>query len=247
MEDLSRGIRMAIAPTYRCNLKCPRCNRWIDKFPWQGDCDLTVEEVREAGRMLKEAGIKVNKVRVTGGEPTLHPRLKEIVDVIADEWGVCRWTHVLTNGTTVKTRPRDIKAKYSGGKGVAVDFKLSQHRPFTISPADLGLIGGHGTEFPCEQQTGCGRLFDAFGFSFCVIAGSLGRVLGIDPYSRTPVLKGDPEICKHCIFSIGRKARWRIWGAWMRGEQEAVTETWRRAEERFRMLPFRFKRWRERS
>lgn len=244
-EDLSKGIRFGVAPTYRCNLHCLMCNRWIDKFSWQGNSDVSVEAVRQAGLLLKEYGIKVNKVRVTGGEPTLHPQLKEIVDVIATEWGVCRWTHVLTNGTTAKTRPVDIKATYSGGSGVAVGTKLSQHRPFSISPADLGMVGKYGTEWPCEQQTGCGRLFDAFGFSFCVIAGSLGRLLRINPYSRTPVLKGNPDICKHCIFSIGRKARWRIWGRWAEGKQEPVTETFAATEDRYRQEPFLFKLWSE--
>lgn len=243
-EDLSKGIRFGIAPTYRCNLHCSMCNRWIDKFPWQDDCDLEAEDVREAGRMLKEAGLKVNKVRMTGGEPTLHPQLAEICDVVASEWGIARCTAVLTNGTTKGRRPLKINARYKD-----IDSKVGfvkNHRPFSISPSDLGLRGDYGTKWPCEQQTGCGRLFDAFGFSFCVIAGSLGRLLRIDPYSRTPVLKGDPEICKHCLFSLGRKQRWRIWGRWMEGQQEAVTETYRSAEERFRQLPFQFKRWRER-
>lgn len=245
IEDLSKGIRFGVVPTYRCNLRCDMCNRRIDKFPWQ-ESDLAVEDVQEAGKLLKEAGLKINKVRVTGGEPTLHPQLREIVDVIATEWGVVRWTHVLTNGTTVKTRPSDIKAKYSGGPKISTDFKLSRHHPFSISPADLGLQGDYGTKYPCEQQSGCGRLFDAFGFSFCVLAGSLGRLLRIDPYSETPILEGDPRICKHCIFSIGRKMRWRIWGRWRQGLQDGMTPTYKVAEDAFRLLPFRFKRWKER-
>lgn len=242
IEDLSKGIRFGIAPTYRCNLNCRYCNRGVDKHPWQ-DADLSVEDVEQAGDMVKSAGIKVNKVRVTGGEPTLHPQLKEICDAISERWGIIRWTHVLTNGTTVKTRPRDIKAKYSADRPTD---KSKFHRPFSISPDDLGLRGDYGTKWPCEQQTGCGRLFDGFGFSFCVLAGHLGRLLRIDPYSRTPVLQGDPRICKHCLFSLGRRQRWRIWGRWQQGKQEAETKTYREGNAMLAQLPFRFKRWRER-
>lgn len=241
IEDLSKGIRFGIVPTYKCNLHCAMCNRWLDKFNWP-DSDLTAGDVKEAGEMVIAAGLKVNKVRITGGEPTLHPQLVEICDITRDVWKVERCTTVLTNATTKATRPKQIWARYK-----STDEKSEKiHYPMSISPADLGLQGDYGTKFPCEQQRGCGRLFDAHGFSFCVLAGSLGRLLRIDPYSRTPVLEGDPEICKHCLFSLGRKQRWRIWGRWMEGQQEAVTETYRRAEERFRQLPFRFKRWRER-
>ena len=240
-EDRREPVRFGIVPTYRCNLKCEMCNRGIDKFPWQPS-DLTAADVKEAGEMVVAAGIRVNKVRITGGEPTLHPELKEICDITRDVWQVERCTTVLTNGTTRKTRPRDIWARYKGGDGTAVKV----HQPFSISPADLGLQGRYGTEWLCELQKGCGRLFDGFGFSFCVLAGSISRLLRIDPYSKTPVLKGDERICKHCIFSLPRRQRWKIWEAWREGKQEAVTKTYKEAEEEFRSLPFRFKRWRER-
>jgi len=241
IEDQREPVRFGIVPTYRCNLKCEMCNRGIDKFPWQPS-DLTADDVREAGEMVVAAGIRVNKVRITGGEPTLHHELKEICDITRDVWKVERCTTVLTNGTTRNTRPQGIWARYKGGDETTVKV----HQPFSISPADLGLQGRYGTEWLCEQQKGCGRLFDAFGFSFCVLAGPIGRLLRIDPYSKTPVLKGDERICKHCIFSLPRKQRWKIWGAWREGKQEAVTKTYRDAEDAFRLLPFRFKRWRER-
>jgi hypothetical protein len=242
IEDLSKGIRFGLAITYRCNMQCSMCNRFIDKFPWQQPSDLTVADVKEAGEMVIASSLKVNKVRVTGGEPTLHPQLKEICDSIRDDWKVAKYTHILTNGTTINKRPRDIWARYKDGDETTVKI----HHPFSISPTDLGMSGPFGTELPCEQQTGCGRLFDAFGFSFCVISGSLGRLLRIDPYSKTPVMMGDKRICKHCIFSLPRKIRWRIWGRWRAGQQEAVTKTYQDAEDVFKLLPFRFKRWKER-
>lgn len=241
IEDRSKGIRFGIVPTYACNLKCNMCNRWLDKFNWP-DSDLTTSDVEEAGEMVVAAGIKVNKVRITGGEPTLHPRLAEICDITRDVWKVERCTTVLTNATTKATRPKQIWARYK-----STDEKTEKiHHPFSISPNDLGLKGDYGTKYPCEQQMGCGRLFDAYGFSFCVLAGSLGRLLRIDPYSKTPVLEGDPRICKHCIFSVGRKMRWRIWSRWRAGLQEAATRTYRDAEDAFKMLPYRHVRWKER-
>lgn len=239
IEDLSKGIRFGVVPTYRCNMKCDMCNRGIDKFPWQKS-DLTVEDVKEAGEMLIATGLKVNKVRITGGEPTLHPQLKEICDVVRDVWQIQRMTAVLTNGSTKESRPRKIWARYKA------DVVEKMHRPYSISPADLGLRGDYGTKFPCEQQTGCGRLFDGFGFSFCVLAGSIGRMLRIDPYSKTPMTDGDERICKHCLFSLKRSTRWGIWTAWKEGKQEAVSKTYQDAYAAFQLLPFKFKRWKDR-
>ena len=241
-EDQREPVRFGVVPTYRCNMRCDMCNRGIDKFPWQPS-DLTAADVKEAGEMVIAAGIRVNKVRITGGEPTLHPELREICDITRDVWQVERCTTVLTNGTTKQTRPWGIWARYKGGDGTGP----KEHFPTTISPADMGLSDRYGTEWVCDQQKGCGRLFDAFGFSFCVLAGALGRMLGIDPYSRTPVLKGDERICKHCIFSLSRKVRWRIWQAWRDGKQEPVTRTYQEAEDAYRLLPFRFKLWKERD
>lgn len=241
------GLRFGIVPTYRCNMSCPNCNRGIDMFPWPEGNELSWRSVKQAGEMVNASGINVNKVRITGGEPTLFQGLKGIVEAVKRYWKPDRLTTVLTNGTTVGTRPK-VKARYKAGTKKQEDF--DRYKPWMLSPTDLGIDEvnecGYGTDYPCEQQKGCGRLFDPYGFSFCVLASSLGRFLRIDPYSYEVNLHGDPNICRHCLYSVSRKTMWEVWKKWRAGEIEYPSKTFKRAIEWFRDEPFVFSRWRDR-
>ncbi len=90
--------------------------------------------------------------------------------------------------------------------------KLKFFRPSRLSPLDLNpeYEVRRGVNGDCSIQGGCGRLFDAHGFAPCIFSGAIGRLLGIDPYSAQPVLRGNPEICKHCPYSMGRKQMWKL-------------------------------------
>ena len=142
-------LRYGITPTYRCNLSCALCNRWLDLFKWP-DSDVTVDEVRRAGEMVKALpNTRLNKVRITGGEPTLHPQLVEICQVVADVWQPERRTVVLTNGVVKDRPPRLPSARWKGGNDKVTGPRKdpsTYHRPWSISPADLGLSGPCGTE-----------------------------------------------------------------------------------------------------
>jgi radical SAM protein with 4Fe4S-binding SPASM domain len=86
--------------TYKCNLNCEYCyNR--DKL---NTCkELSLEGMKKVIDTLKENG--VDKVVFTGGEPTLYPYFKEIVNYVYDkELNI----EVLTNGTTLSKVEQDI-------------------------------------------------------------------------------------------------------------------------------------------
>lgn len=216
-------VRYGISATYRCNQKCLHCNRYLREVEWP-DSDVAVQDVVEAGAKIRAAGIIVNKVRITGGEPTLHPDLAGICKAVNETWRTERQTVVLTNHTLPLPDLTGTKARYSWGSDTP---KNELHRPWTISPADLGLkpvVGYNGKA--CWVQRGCGRLFDRYGFGPCVLAGAMGRVLGIDPYESMPVLFGREEMCMHCICSLRRNKQWQLWGEASRGELDFPTKTY---------------------
>jgi len=217
-------VRFGVAPTYRCNQECRWCNRFLDLLPWP-DSDMRLEDVRTAGELLREHGIVVGRIRFTGGEPLMHPRIGDLCREFQREWNPLTRMHMFTNGSL--GRPRGLPARVrSTGAGKA------GHMPWMVSPADLGIATYFGYVKPCRVQWVCGRLFDAFGFSFCIHAGSLGRLLGIDPYSGYPQMMGRPEICRHCICSVPiRKGRNNVQRAAMAGEFEHPTKTFRDAME----------------
>ena len=67
-----------------CNLKCRHCwitPRFVDGKPDPGDV-IDVDALREAVAEAKPLGL--SNAKLTGGEPLLHPRFIEIVDMLFD-------------------------------------------------------------------------------------------------------------------------------------------------------------------
>ncbi len=82
VDSHGRVIRdLRVSVTDRCNFRCVYCLDPDARF-------MSKQEVLTAGQMLQvvEAAVElgVRKVRVTGGEPTLHPELGKIVAGIAE-------------------------------------------------------------------------------------------------------------------------------------------------------------------
>ena len=80
--------------TYKCNLKCHICfnSERMKRKQQDGTIDMPVEYFREVFERLP----KVNKrhtCRLVGGEPTLHPKLNEFIEIV-NEFG-----HNCTIGT----------------------------------------------------------------------------------------------------------------------------------------------------
>ena len=221
-------VRFGIVLTYDCNLRCQGCNRYLDvmRVP---NSDIGLDDIQEGYNRVMAAKIEIRKCRVTGGEPLLHPQFVEAVTLIGQTWNKDYGgrTCVFTNGTQVIPKQgRSWRYKSS-----AATDRDAAFWPSMLSPADLGLEPVLGGEQRCKIQAGCGRLFDAFGFGFCIFAGPLGRLLGIDRYAAHPLLEGRPEICKHCQFSQPANIRARLSAQQRAGTLEGgyPTKTFRRA------------------
>lgn len=94
-----------------CNLACRHCwivPHFVDGQPDPGDV-INVEALRAAVREAKPLGLRTAKL--TGGEPMLHPRFREIVDLLTAE-GIR--SNMETNGTLVTAEmARHLKEKSS--------------------------------------------------------------------------------------------------------------------------------------
>jgi SynChlorMet cassette radical SAM/SPASM protein ScmF len=84
--------------TDSCNLRCRHCwiaPRFVDGQPAPGEY-LDLDLLRQAIAEAKPLGL--HNVKLTGGEPTLHPQFAEVVDLLTAE-GLR--AHIETNGTLV--------------------------------------------------------------------------------------------------------------------------------------------------
>jgi len=224
-------VAMQVAVTYRCNSACKWCVQRLDVIRWQVDTDVTVEEIRTAARLLKLYGIKIGKLRITGGEPLLHPKLRQLLEAINETWAPrTGWFRIYSNGKLPLLR--GIPGRFSVVPVNSVK-KTDLFTPFNVSPADLGIEPKFGFVQPCVQQLYCGRWFDCFGFTSCGVAGVLGAMLGEDTYEPLPVMMGRPSVCQHCLYSLPKKERHAITIKVKDGKIPDVTKTFHRAIERW--------------
>ena len=138
---------------------------------------------------------------------------------------------VFSNG--IKDRPSIPNTRYRVA-APTLEEKEVKHTPPMISPLDLGLTPSRGFNGYCHRQRACGRLFDCYGFSFCIFAGAIGRVLGIDPYKPHPVLDGNIDICGHCPFTMGVGGAFKLFDDVNQGKIEYPTKTYREGIQRIK-------------
>jgi len=191
--------KATIIVTTRCSRKCPHC-----AFPWDYIWDSNKLHIGWLGDVLQ----KVQKVEITGGEPTEHPRFAELVPAIqrmakrveADELSIVtgRYHPLLTRFTTVfvseyDDNTEDVKKIKAENKHVFSG--VPQHFPADSSTgegkrchrADIGVMSILNTRmYPCVT----GPAYDKAPF--------LELHHGMD--WRAGIAK-TPFYCAHCRFS----------------------------------------------
>ncbi|WP_456456515.1 radical SAM protein [Thermovibrio sp.] len=108
----------------KCNLNCYQCHN-RRHFKGEGKL-LKEEELKEKLSMLKLLGVEL--IIVSGGEPTLEPKLKEGLKVIKEEGFPIRLD---TNGTNPQKVKELIKEDLIDG--VALDVKIPLKSEYTPS------------------------------------------------------------------------------------------------------------------
>ena len=97
---------------WRCNLRCGMCNHWREERV----NPLSFAELRTVVEDIAELGCR--KVHITGGEPTLHHELPEIVAYMSQK-GIR--VNITTNGTLL-TRGRARALADAGLRGATISL-----------------------------------------------------------------------------------------------------------------------------
>lgn len=176
-----RSLRYAeIDITYRCNLKCGNCNRSCTQAPSR----MAMSPAQIAGFVRESiaSGIHWERIRLLGGEPTLHPALSEILNQLRAyrEKSAPGLRIVLcTNGCGERVRrvlatlPPDVEIKNT--------FKTTRERlfrPFNLAPRDLRRYRFADFAAGCRIIADCGLGVTPMGYYPCAVAGGIDRVFG---------------------------------------------------------------------
>jgi len=233
--------RFQVNLTYQCNLQCEYCIQFVDKIRWEDPMEVELDDLVLAGKILRESEVDVSLLRVSGGEPTMHPQFEKCMDLIAD-WDKQKFI-LCTNGIQEKPIKHDIRYRISKpGRR-----KRQKHTPPMVSPFDLGMKIPKRPPIYCIIIHRCGILFDAHGFAPCGNAAPLGRLLRRDPYDTKPVTAGfDMEMCKHCYSILSKEERNELSVEIKAGRLEYPTKTYREGLERDKEEPFVFKTFKQR-
>jgi cyclic pyranopterin phosphate synthase len=109
---------LRISLTDRCNLRCVYC------MPAQGMKFIPRPELLTDDEILRvvraAAKIGFNKIRLTGGEPTIRPHVVDIVREIASLPGIDDVT-MTTNGLLLDRMAHDLKAAGLGRVNISID------------------------------------------------------------------------------------------------------------------------------
>jgi uncharacterized Fe-S cluster-containing radical SAM superfamily protein len=119
----------------RCNLTCRHC--FISCSPHNDSFGfLSFEEVRT--RLNESMALGVKEYYFTGGEPFLHPRMVEILELTLHHGPAT----VLTNGTVLKDAWLERLARAEADSLYSLEFRVSLDGP---SPATNDPVRGAGT------------------------------------------------------------------------------------------------------
>ncbi len=98
-------LNLRISLTQECNMHCSYCHREGETNPY------TVMSVEEIVHIVKIAlGLRISRVKLTGGEPLLRTDILEILGGIADLRGL-KDLSMTTNGTFLEAMAKDLKMK----------------------------------------------------------------------------------------------------------------------------------------
>jgi len=218
--------------TYRCNLRCPNCNRSCTQAP--EDLELPPDQIRAFVRESIAAGVHWERIHLMGGEPTLHRDFDEILAILRQyrkrhnpdvRIVLCSNQQGRNARRAIERLPADIDIRTSPPTSRPRLF-----RPFNMAPKDLRRYRWADYASGCRIMADCGMGLTPLGYYPCAIAGGIDRIFGYHigraslpgpEDAMTDLLKVFCPLCGHFGFAWPtRKAR--------------ISPTWQNAYTRFK-------------
>jgi hypothetical protein len=228
--------RIELDITWACNLRCFNCNRSCEQAP-TGE-GMTVEQVRRFVDESLACGQRWERIRVLGGEPTLHPRFFEVLDELLRYRATVPEVviEVATHGHGERTVA--VLARLPAGITVEDTRKESAVQPFqafNVAPIDLPAYDGADFANGCPVTEVCGVGLGPYGYYPCAVAAGIDRIFGMELGRRR--LPADDDDLHDQL-----RAFCRLCGHFRREVEAPVTEpvqseAWRAAYARWRRRP----------
>ena len=158
--------------TYKCNLACGNCLAGVSKFT-NGDCDMTLEQLDRILQQIVAESWQLKRVFLTGGEPTLYPRLIEAIKLFQGYQDRIKY-QIFIQSNGVRVDPALQQAVLTTGNWKICDCKnldltdpasnyiidsqkyiaTPAHKTMFVAPMDMPELAGR------DFSEGCGIIRD---------------------------------------------------------------------------------------
>lgn len=180
--------KIEIDITYECNLKCLGCNRSCTQSPTSESVSLSdIQKFVEESIASKKEWELIN---ILGGEPTLHPDFKLIIEYIHNEYIIQHSPEtilqIVSNGYEEQSRLLcdEMREKY---KSVRIDYGsfktdrvIDYFSPFNDAPIDDHNYKDAEFHKGCWVTSYCGIGLNKDGYYACAVAGGIDRISKAD-------------------------------------------------------------------
>ena len=229
--------RIEIALTYDCNINCFNCVLSCRQAPSNGHMNMTVQQIKKFIKESKEQNRKWKHIRVLGGEPTLHPNIFEILDLLVKykkNFSPNTKVVLVTNGFGPKVN--NILSKIPDKISIENSRKSSSTQShfvsINIAPTDLKEYKDVDYSNACWVTNVCGLGLNKYGYYPCSAAAGIDRVFGFDigrkklPSADDSMIDQFQLLCKYCGYF---KHFNKIIGA-----KEEMSSSWKQAYEKYK-------------
>jgi len=164
--------------TYLCNLHCANCNRSSAQAPEA--VHMSVRQVTEFVDDSLATGRQWRRIRILGGEPTLHPEFDLILAELLRYKAASPTTQLqlVTNGhgarvnQALRRLPPEIDVDNSAKQGTI----QPEFGPFNLAPGDRFKYRFAEFRNGCAIMADCGMALTPLGYYPCALAGGIDRV-----------------------------------------------------------------------
>jgi len=166
--------------TYKCDLQCTNCNRSCTQAPSTSEMPVATVEAFIAQSVDRK--IPWQRIRILGGEPTLHRRFFDIVDRLMAYRQVHNPSVRLVVGTHYHgRRVRRVLEQLPPSIAIKSTRKTSpqnRFRPFNVAPVDTRFNRFSDYSCGCRIIEACGLGLTPSGYYMCAVAGGIDRIFG---------------------------------------------------------------------
>lgn len=207
--------------TTACNLGCTQCDRSCGADQALSRELMTVDQVRRFVAQSVAARRQWLQIKLLGGEPSLHPELGAILDVLRcyrDEHSRGTRIDLISNGygRAVQERLAAIPADVR----VHCTWKETRDQgtfeTYNVAPCDLAAFEGADFCVGCVVPEVCGMALTRYGYYPCGAGASVDRVFGmglgireLQEATAPRLMEMRGKLCRYCghFKSWGRYAR----------------------------------------